>query len=56
MENTPTQNKRNGYGIKLGRFLRLHLGQIPYIILYPISAVIQFLGRQGGEKGAVLLP
>ena len=55
MENTPTQNKRNGYGIKLGRFLRLHLGQIPYIILYPISAVIQFLGRQGGEKGAVLL-
>lgn len=56
MENTPTQNKRNGYGIKLGRFLRLHLGQIPYIILYPISAVIQFLGRKGGGSSVLTKP
>lgn len=43
MANTTTQHKGNGYGAKLARFLRLHLGQIPYIFLYPISAVIQFL-------------
>lgn len=43
MANTTTQNKGNGYGARLARFLRLHLGQIPYIFLYPISAVIQFL-------------
>ncbi len=43
MANPTTQNKGKGYFSKLIHFLCFHLEQLPYIFLYPISAVIQFL-------------